>query len=155
MVKTMVHRSYKNKECGNEIQHVPHVANEGCGNEAHAILFWIDEHWELSPCKPWNLMLRSNPSLTYYYWIDNHLYCAASFVANFFPKNNILSNVPLNIAQNWKTNSKKSLCFYRMTTKSILEELDDIGHAFTLIELNASQLIKVNVLFPILFIIIP
>jgi hypothetical protein len=39
MVKTMVHRSYKNKECGNEIQHVPHVANEGCGNEAHAILF--------------------------------------------------------------------------------------------------------------------
>jgi hypothetical protein len=42
-----------------------------------------------------------------------------------------------------------------MTTKSILEELDDIGHAFTLVEFNASQLIKISVLFPISFIIIP
>ncbi len=63
----MVHRSYSNQECGNEIEHVPHVENEGCGNEAHAVLFRIDEHWELSPRKPWNLMLSFNPSLTYYY----------------------------------------------------------------------------------------
>ncbi len=110
MVKTMVHCSYSNQECGN-IWHVPHVENEGCGNEAHAILFWIDEHWELSPCKPWNLMLSSNPSLTFYYWIDNHLYCAASFVANFFAKNNILSIVPLKIPQIWKNKIQKIIMF--------------------------------------------
>ncbi len=56
-------------------------------------------------------MLSSNPSLTFYYWIDNHLYCAASFVANFFAKNNILSIVPLKIPQIWKNKIQKIIMF--------------------------------------------